>query len=114
MNTTSFTLTLKLIVFLVESAPPSNLDRYSQEVKAGLYPKETIPQSSTNQEELQLTNVLPWIYSPARDFAMSIGLVEELLLLIITIITEMPSPPPRNHDESAMEARRRLRREVLC
>lgn len=108
MNTTSFTLTLKLIVFLVESAPPSNLDRYSQEVKAG------IPQSSTNQEELQLTSALPWIYSPARDFAMSIGLVEELLLLIITIITEMPSPPPRNHDESAMEARRRLRREVLC
>lgn len=74
-----------------------------------MYPKEIAAQESVAQENV----LLPWTYSPARDFAMSIGLVEEMLSLIIILLTEMPSPPALNTDESVMLSRRRLRREVV-
>lgn len=92
----------------VENAPSSDVQRYSREVQAGLYPKEI-----TSQETSTNFDVIPWTYSPAKDFATAISLVEELLLLIIILITEMPSPPALNPNECVAEARRRLRREVV-
>jgi hypothetical protein len=38
---------------------------------------------------------------------------DHLKALIIILITEMPSPPARNKQEGAMEAKRRLRKEVI-
>ena len=93
---------------LVENAPSSDVHRYSRETQAGLYPKEIkAPATSTNFD------AIPWTYSPAKDFSTAINLVEELLLLIIILITEMPSPPALNSNEWVAEARRRLRREVI-
>ena len=93
----------------VEAAPASDVSRYFQEVKAGLYPREVLVHPTIEQQQ----NALPWTYSPAQDFDTLNKLVEELLLLIIILITETPSPPVRSHDESAIEARKRLRREVV-
>lgn len=96
----------------VADAPSSNFQIYLQEIKDGLYPKEIVVQAGSDQEKSHM-NALPWTYSPAKDFAMYTSLVEELLLLIIILITEMPSVPALDAIESAAEARRRLRREVV-
>lgn len=99
--------------YSVQSAPSSDADRYAKEIRAGFYPREIVAQSSSVQRETPLSNVLPWTYTPAKDFTMSIALVEELLTIIILVITEMPSPPARSETERVSEARRRLRREVI-
>jgi len=64
--------------------------------------------------------VLPWTYSPSRgDVTSSIRLLEELLHLLIVLITELPPPPsstelgPEGSAGKILHAKRRLRREVI-
>eukprot|EP00804_Cyclotella_cryptica_P026552 CCRYP_015394-RC/>CCRYP_015394-RC protein AED:0.06 eAED:0.06 QI:168/1/1/1/0.85/0.76/21/3141/1947 len=94
-----------------ESAPSKDTHQYMQEIEAGFYPAES--QATAGQEVPPNSRPFPWVYSPAKDFATSIRLVEELLTLLIILITDIPSPPPQCSEERAMEAKRRLRREVI-
>lgn len=89
-------------------APNGDIQRYKEEVDQGLYPGET-PVS-----EAFLTEVsLPWTYSPARDTAASMKLLEEFLHFVIIFITELPPIVPRDREQQTRQAKYRLFREVV-
>jgi len=92
-------------------APDTDVERYRREINEGLYPAE-INSSSEKHGSPGIPN-LPWTSSPAKDVTTLLVVVEELLHLVIILITEMPTPPPRDKQAHAMEAKRRLRREVV-
>ena len=82
-------------------APDSDITRYKEEVKIGLYPPEK-------------DDEVPWTYSPAKDSTISsLSLLEEVLHLLIILITELPPPPPKSRDDYTNQAKQRLRREVI-
>ena len=89
-----------------KAASSYDVERYSDEVRAGLYPKEV-------QEADATQLVLPWAYTPAKDALSLLGMLEEALHLLIILMTELPLPPPNDKDESLSQAKRRLRREVI-
>lgn len=76
-----------------EKAPNANVDRYKQELGMGLYPPE-IEETKEEEMEEEMEDdsteeiVLPWTYCPvATDPATVLRLVDELLHLIIILIT---------------------------
>ena len=81
-------------------APDTNIPRYEKEVNEGLYPREK-------------DNKLPWSYTPGTDTKRLLCLLEEFLLLIIVIYTEMPYPPISSKNDQSLQARKKLRREVI-
>jgi len=89
-----------------DKSPNSDTTRYLEEVKQGLYQGEV---RSNNSDAL----VLPWTYTPAKEPSSFLALLEQLLQLFIVLITELPSPYPRNRSEEAIQAKMRLRREVI-
>ena len=75
-----------------EKAPDANVDRYKQELGMGLYPPEMEETKDEMEEEMEDDSteeiVLPWTYCPvATDPATVLRLVDELLHLIIILIT---------------------------
>jgi hypothetical protein len=96
-------------------APNSNIHRYKEELVAGLYNPE-IKKEATNHAMEQIEEcdiVLPWTYSPAKDVASSLALLEGFLYLLIVLVTELPLRPPKNKEEHTLQAKQRLRREVV-
>jgi len=80
-------------------APAANLDLYTSQVASGLYPGEKAAK--------------PWTYSAAKDVSALLALLEELLQLLIILISELPPVPPANKVEHTIQAKKRLRREVI-
>ena len=73
-----------------EKAPTSDVDQYKKEVQMGLYPREievADDDDDSDDESTPKEPVLPWTYSPATDPAFCMGLVNELLHLIIILVT---------------------------
>ena len=81
-----------------EKAPTSNVERYKQELGMGLYPPELEEKKEVEEEDMEMEEededetlspklVLPWTYCPVTDPEMVLRLVDELLHLIIILIT---------------------------
>jgi hypothetical protein len=93
-------------------APDSNIPRYKEELALGVYlPEIKSPKSIGYVEEEDIA--LPWTYTPASDLSASLALLEEFLHLLIVIITELPSLPPKDNADHTLQAKQRLRREVV-
>ena len=87
--------------------PNSDITRYLDEVKQGLYsPEESV-------DHMEEDFPLPWTYSPARDAASSLLLLEEFLHMMIIFTSELPPLPPRDKQDHTSQAKWRLRREVV-
>jgi hypothetical protein len=87
--------------------PNSDINRYLDEVKQGLYsPEESVDHMEEDQP-------LPWTYSPARDAASSLLLLEEFLHIMIIFTSELPPVSPRDKLDHTNQAKWRLRREVV-
>ena len=65
------------------SAPHANVDKYMQEIQMGLYPSEI---KDLDNEKSQVA-ALPWSNCLVEDPVLCMSLVEELLHLIIILIT---------------------------
>lgn len=89
-------------------APNWNATRYSQEISNGLYPAE---RRSSEFEDDEL--LLPSTYSPSRDTATSILLLEEFLHFIIVFLAELPPVVPLDTEDQTQQAKLRLFREVI-
>ena len=98
-----------------EMAPSTDLDRYLGEIRSGMYPAEIKPtvDKDGDNSSLSSTPAMPWTYTPARDSSHEMFLLGELLHLFITLISELPPPPAEDESQHAIEARRRLMREVI-
>ena len=78
-----------------DKAPNSNIERYKQELGMGLYPPELEEKKEEDEEGMEEGDdekpstklVLPWTYCPVTDPEMVLRLVDELLHLIIILIT---------------------------
>ena len=88
-------------------APESDVARYSSEVSAGLYPPERGAHKEGDGP------FLPWTYSPARESASLMVLLEEFLHFMIMFVSELPPVSPRDNDEQTKQAKFRLLREVI-
>jgi len=88
-------------------APDTDINRYLDEVEKGLYPAEK------NSEEIGNDFGMPSTYSPARDSAACLLLLEEFLHAMIIICKELPPVPPSNKAAHTAQAKWRLRREVI-
>jgi hypothetical protein len=89
------------------NGPNSDINRYLDEVQKGLYNPEL------NSENSGEDFFLPWTYSPARDAASRLLLLEEFLHTMIIMCTELPPEPPVTKKAHTAQAKRRLRREVI-
>ena len=93
-------------------APDSNIPRYKEELALEVYlPEIKSPKSIGYVEEEDIA--LPWTYTPASDLSASLALLEEFLHLLIVLITELPSLPPKDNADHTLQAKQRLRREVV-
>ncbi|CAB9510311.1 protein ligase UBR2 [Seminavis robusta] len=90
-------------------APNSDINRYLEEVSAKLYPRELRPDTAMDGSDI----VLPWTYSPARDAATRLVLLEEFLHLMVVFVVELPPLPPKDKEDHTNQAKDRLRREVI-
>ena len=87
--------------------PNSDINRYLDEVKQGIYsPEESV-------DDMEDDHPLPWTYSPARDASSSLLLLEEFLHMMIVFTSELPPLPPRDKQDHTNQAKWRLRREVV-
>lgn len=89
------------------SAPHENRELYTTQVAEGMYPGEL----SVDEDEDQVW--LPWTFTPAKDVTASLALLEEFLHLLIVLICELPPIPPADKADHTIQAKRRLRREVI-
>ena len=89
-------------------APNSDITQYLQEVKQGFYKPEQNTEDMTGGDFL-----LPWTYSPARDAASCLLLLEEFLHMMIILTSELPPIPPVDKEDHTTQAKFRLRREVV-
>lgn len=97
-----------------EMAPPTDFDRYIGEINSGMYPAEIKPMDKVAEtSSVSSTPAMPWTYTPARDSSHEMFLLGELLHFFITLISELPPPPAADESQHAIEARRRLTREVI-
>lgn len=87
------------------NATESYEERYWDGVKKGEYP----PEKQMGNE----TKTLPWCYSAADDPIRHKSMLEEFLYTLIILITELYSPPPVDHADHTLQAKARLRREVV-
>jgi hypothetical protein len=87
--------------------PNSDINRYLEQVKEGLY----LPEQ--NSDDMADDFLLPWTYSPARDAASSLLLLEEFLHMMIILTRELPPLPPTDKTDHTEQAKFRLRREVV-
>ena len=94
-------------------APNENVEKYRDGVNSGLYPCElNATEKAGNETSTEI--VLPWTYCPAPDDpAAFFHLVDEFMRLILILITQLPSPTPHNRSDEVLEAKTRLRREVV-
>jgi hypothetical protein len=89
-------------------APNSDINRYVEESEMKLYPREPKAADASDDELC-----LPWAYSPARDTAASLVLVEEFLHMMIVFASELPSVAPVDKEDHTGQAKSRLYREVV-
>eukprot|EP00980_Cylindrotheca_fusiformis_P000097 scaffold19_cov114-Cylindrotheca_fusiformis.AAC.44 len=87
--------------------PHSDINRYLDEVQKRLYNPEL------NSDKSDEDFFLPWTYSPARDAASRLLLLEEFLHTMIILCTELPPEPPLTKKAHTAQAKQRLRREVI-
>lgn len=85
-------------------APDTDVSSYCNEVNDGLYPAE---------QDSRTGILLPYSYTPARDTSSFLSLLDELLHLLLILITELPPPPPQDKNEKARQAKSKLRRELV-
>ena len=70
-----------------DKAPDTSVEKYREEIRMGLYPPEIHPKEKTDEESSAVL-VLPWTYCPTPDDPVAcLHLVEELMHLIIILIT---------------------------
>jgi hypothetical protein len=75
-----------------DKAPNKRIAKYREEINSGLYPSE-IQSNQKTDEESSAELVLPWTYCPAPDDpATCLSLVDELMHLIIILITVRRKP----------------------
>jgi hypothetical protein len=75
-----------------ENAPNTRVAKYREEIRQGLYPSE-IHSNEKIDEESSVRLVLPWTYCPAPDDPETcLHLIEELMHLIINLITVRWTP----------------------
>ena len=93
-------------------APNDNAEKYRDEVNSGLYPCEHATEKASDETSTEI--VLPWTYCPAPDDpAACFHLVDEFMRFILILITQLPSPTPHNRSDEVLQAKMRLRREVV-
>ena len=90
-------------------APNSDINRYLDEVQQGLYS----PEQNSSEDAMSEDFLLPWTYTPARDAASCLLLLEEFLHTMITLCCELPPLPPQDKIAHTAQAKWRLRREVI-
>lgn len=75
-----------------DKAPNARVAKYREEIYQGLYPSE-INSNEKTDEESSVRLVLPWTYCPAPDDPeICLHLIEELMRLIIVLITVRWTP----------------------
>ena len=75
-----------------DKAPNTRVAKYREEIYQGLYPSE-INSNEKTDEESSVRLVLPWTYCPAPDDPeICLHLIEELMRLIIVLITVRWTP----------------------
>ena len=89
-------------------APHANPDLYKEQVEANMYPGE-----QRAEEDDENVVAMPWTFTPAKDVTASLALLEEFLHLLIVVISELPPIPPTDKADHTVQAKRRLRREVI-
>jgi len=89
-------------------APRVHVNRYQEEMKQDLFPSELSIDSPSKGDVS-----LPWTYSPSRETAMSLVLLEEFLHFLIVFSSEIPLPAPENRAEHTKQSRWKLYREVV-
>jgi hypothetical protein len=88
-------------------APDVDINRYLDEVQRGLYTAEK------SSKDIVDDFLLPSTFSPTEDVSASFLLLEEFLHTMIIICTELPGVPPKDKSEHTLQAKQRLRREVI-
>ena len=89
-------------------APNSDINRYTAEIKQGLFPREHTSEDTDCED-----SSLPWTYSPSRDADSSTLLLDEFLHFMIIFTSELPPVAPLDKDGHTNQAKARLRREVI-
>lgn len=112
---------LGLFEFLgLAKAPDMDRTRYQEEISRGWYARELSVGSDSGavaeseqkgDEEDEMP--LPWTYSPARDSASSLLLLEEFLHTVIIFSTELPLETPSDRAVHTRQAQWKLHREVI-
>ena len=92
------------------TAPSQDVPGYLAESRAGYYGRELEPPEQNTEAP---SVVLPWTYTPSRELASSLVLLEEFLRLLIVFASELPHPSPANKTDHTEQARWRLHREVV-
>ena len=89
-------------------------------MKEGLFPPELPLRDSDFDEDTFMAHMdsnlicLPWTDYPTHgDAAASLSLLEEMMYVLIILITELPSPAPLDERSQVDQAKQRLRREVI-
>jgi hypothetical protein len=90
-------------------APSVHKELYKAQVGAGMYSGEIRTVEDVENESVPL----PWTFSPAKDVTSSLALLEEFLHLLIVLVSELPPIPPVDKAEHTVQAKQRLRREVI-
>eukprot|EP00543_Licmophora_paradoxa_P010457 CAMPEP_0202479686 /NCGR_PEP_ID=MMETSP1360-20130828/95108_1 /ASSEMBLY_ACC=CAM_ASM_000848 /TAXON_ID=515479 /ORGANISM="Licmophora paradoxa, Strain CCMP2313" /LENGTH=1565 /DNA_ID=CAMNT_0049107021 /DNA_START=489 /DNA_END=5186 /DNA_ORIENTATION=- len=91
-------------------SPNANRKKYQSQVAAGMYPGEIRADEDAHLLDLIPT---PWTFTAAQDVATSLALLEDFLHLLIVLISELPPVPPAGKAEHTIQAKLRLRREVI-
>lgn len=94
-----------------KNAPNSSKELYRHQVASGLYPKELSGTDDDDKGDV----IYPWTYTAANynDVGTFLPLLEEFLHLLIVFLTELPSIPPVDKIDHTLQAKGRLRREVI-
>eukprot|EP00546_Thalassionema_frauenfeldii_P000890 CAMPEP_0178937310 /NCGR_PEP_ID=MMETSP0786-20121207/25676_1 /TAXON_ID=186022 /ORGANISM="Thalassionema frauenfeldii, Strain CCMP 1798" /LENGTH=2359 /DNA_ID=CAMNT_0020615847 /DNA_START=262 /DNA_END=7341 /DNA_ORIENTATION=- len=88
------------------AAPAAYPELYHSQVACGMYPEEI---TTSDGEDFNT----PWTFSPTKDVSALTALLEEYLQLLVVLITELPPIPPVDKAEHTIQAKKRLRREVI-
>jgi hypothetical protein len=110
---TGYTVSLLLHRFSIfdlvglRSSPQENPELYEVQVAEGLYPGEI------GAEEFNEVFPCPWTFIITDDEKLRSALLEEFLHLVIIMICELPPVPPSDKADHTLQAKCRLRREVI-
>ena len=89
-------------------APTANTEIYRHQVASWVFPEEL---RGAGEEAGAV--FYPWTFTAAAEVSYCLPLLEEFLHLLVVLLTELPPVPPADKADHTLQAKGRLRREVV-